>query len=84
MPHVGFNRAVGTFAKRRISPLTGTVLTDAEWESSASSWLPTAGDREFVESLMVAVREPGKVAGWLAPPSTGIHTKPVDFDYVRI
>ena len=83
LPHVGFNRAVGTFAKRRISP-TGAVLTDAEWESSASSWLPTAGDREFVESLMVAVREPGKVAGWLAPPSTGIHAKPVDFDYVRI
>ncbi len=83
LPHVGFNRAVGTFATRRISP-KGAVVTDAEWESSASSWLPTAGDREFVESLMVAVREPGKVAGWLAPPSTGIHAKPVDFDYVRI
>ena len=83
LPHVGFNRAVGTFARRRLSP-NGTVLTDAEWETSVSSWLPTAGDREFVESLMVAVREPGKMAGWLAPPSTGIHAKPVDFEYVRI
>jgi benzoyl-CoA 2,3-epoxidase subunit B len=60
------------------------VLTEAEWESSVASWLPTADDRHFVESLMVAVREPGKMAGWLAPPSTGIHAKPVDFEYVRL
>jgi hypothetical protein len=24
------------------------------------------------------------MAGWVAPPSTGVHAKPVDFDYVRI
>jgi benzoyl-CoA 2,3-dioxygenase component B len=83
LPHAGFNRAVGTFARRRISP-TGTVLTEAEWESSVSSWLPTASDREYVESLMVGVTEPGEMAGWLAPPSKGIHAKPVDFEYVKI
>jgi benzoyl-CoA 2,3-epoxidase subunit B len=49
-----------------------------------ASWLPTADDRAYVESLMVAVQELGKMAGWLAPPSTGIHAKPVDFEYVKI
>ncbi|MEY2402426.1 MAG: benzoyl-CoA 2,3-epoxidase subunit [Ilumatobacteraceae bacterium] len=83
LPHAGFNRAVGTFARRRISP-AGAILTDAEWDASASSWLPTADDREYVESLMVGVREPGVMAGWLAPPSRGIHEKPLDFEYVKI
>ena len=35
------------------------------------------------QSLMTAVHEPGRMAGWIAPPATGIHAKPVDFDYVR-
>jgi benzoyl-CoA 2,3-epoxidase subunit B len=83
LPHVGFNRAVGTFAKRRISP-TGAILSEAEWEASVPSWLPTASDREYVESLMVAVHEPGRMAGWLAPPSKGIHARPVDFEYVKL
>jgi benzoyl-CoA 2,3-dioxygenase component B len=83
LPHAGFNRAVGTFARRRISP-SGTVLTEAQWDASVSSWLPTAADREYVESLMVGVTEPGKMAGWVAPPSKGIHAKPVDFEYVKI
>jgi benzoyl-CoA 2,3-dioxygenase component B len=34
--------------------------------------------------LMVGVTEPGKMAGWVAPPSKGIHAKPVDFEYVKI
>ncbi|HEX3088037.1 MAG TPA: benzoyl-CoA 2,3-epoxidase subunit BoxB [Ilumatobacteraceae bacterium] len=83
LPHVGFSRAVGTFGKRRVSP-RGEIISDAEWESSVSSWLPTASDREFVESLMVGVSEPGKMAGWVAPPSKGIHAKPVDFEYVKV
>ena len=82
LPHPGFNRAVGTFARRRISP-TGAILTADEWETSASSWLPTDDDRRHVESLMVGVHGPGKMAGWLAPPTHGIHGKPVDFEYVR-
>ena len=83
LPHIGFNRAVGTFARRRISP-SGAVVSEAEWESSVSSWLPTADDRTYVESLMIGVTQPGKMAGWVAPPSKGIHAKPVDFEYVKI
>ena len=83
LPHVGFNRAVGTFSTRRVTP-DGTLLTDDEWQSAVDGWLPTDDDRTFVESLMVGVREPGRMAGWLAPPSAGIHAKPVDFEYVKL
>ena len=31
---------------------------------------------------VVAQGEPGKMAGWVAPPSSGIHARPVDFEYV--
>jgi benzoyl-CoA 2,3-epoxidase subunit B len=30
------------------------------------------------------VHEPGKMAGWIAAPSTGIHQQPVDYEYVRV
>ncbi len=82
LPHVGFNRAVGTFRGSRISP-SGQVLTEAQWAASVDEFLPSASDRVFVESLMVGVHERGKMAGWVAPPSTGIHGRPVDFDYVK-
>ena len=28
--------------------------------------------------------EPGKFAGWIAPPKVGIDNKPGDFEYVKI
>ena len=34
-------------------------------------------------NLMQRVTEPGKMAGWIAPPARGINNQPVDFDYVR-
>ena len=37
-----------------------------------------------VESLMRPVRERGKMAGWLAPPASGLHGKPVDYEYVKL
>jgi hypothetical protein len=30
------------------------------------------------------VTEPGLVAGWVAPPASGVHARPVDFEYVRV
>jgi benzoyl-CoA 2,3-epoxidase subunit B len=82
LPHVGFNRHVGTFAGARISP-AGEVLSEAQWSSSVDRFLPSAADRSFVESLMIGVHERGKMAGWVAPPTNGIHGRPVDFDYVK-
>jgi benzoyl-CoA 2,3-epoxidase subunit B len=83
LPHVGFNRAVGVFAAHRVSP-DGRLISEEEWTASSDQWLPTDADRAHVESLMVGVTEPGRVAGWLAPPATGIHQKPIDYEYVRI
>jgi benzoyl-CoA 2,3-dioxygenase component B len=28
--------------------------------------------------------EPGKFAGWIAPPARGIQGKPTDFEYVKL
>jgi benzoyl-CoA 2,3-dioxygenase component B len=41
-------------------------------------------DREYVRSLMHPVTEPGKIAGWIAPPPAGIKGKPFEFEYVRL
>ncbi len=83
LPHIGFNRDVGTFRDHHVSP-DGTVLTAAEWEESKDLWLPSDDDKAHVKSLMVGVTEPGKMAGWIAPPTSGINLKPVEFEYVRV
>jgi benzoyl-CoA 2,3-epoxidase subunit B len=83
LPHVGFNRAVGVFAAHRVAP-DGSVVDLDQWSAGVDGWLPTASDREFVESLMVGVTEPGAMAGWLAAPSAGIHAKPPEYEYVQL
>lgn len=82
LPHPGFNRNVGAFAGHHIS-VAGHLLNAGEWEARRAAWLPTEEDREHVASLMVPVTEPGRMASWVAPPSSGIATKPIDFEYVR-
>jgi benzoyl-CoA 2,3-dioxygenase component B len=82
LPQVGFNRMVGVFAGRRISP-TGRVVSEDEWSAHRSGWLPTGTDEDHVRSLMHPVRERGKVASWIAPPASGVHNQPPDFEYVR-
>jgi benzoyl-CoA 2,3-epoxidase subunit B len=83
LPHVGFNREVGTFSGRRINP-SGHMIDQASFCAQVNDWLPSASDREYVESLMVGVHQRGKMANWVAPPSTGVHAKPVDYDYVKV
>ncbi len=83
LPHIGFNRAVGGFRDHHVSP-DGRLLSDVDWQANVDDWLPTADDRAHVESLMVGVTEPGKMAGWVAPPSAGIHQQPVDYEYVKL
>ncbi len=82
LPHRGFHRAIGDCAAVNTSP-EGHLLTDAEWTAAHPQWLPTAEDQEFVGSLMVGVTEPGKFAGWIAPPARGINHQPLDFAYVK-
>lgn len=82
-PHVGFNRAVGMYADYHISP-SGTILDADAWNRAQSKWLPTDEDLTFVRSLMHPVYEPGKIAGWVAPPVQGINGKPFDYEYVYL
>ena len=35
-------------------------------------------------STRFRVTEPGKVAGWIAPPEIGINNTPLDYEYVRL
>ncbi|MEO8081623.1 MAG: benzoyl-CoA 2,3-epoxidase subunit BoxB, partial [Caldimonas sp.] len=82
VPHKAFNRKIGALAGIRLSP-DGRVVSEEEWKASEGTWLPTPSDRAFVASLMGRVVEPGKFAGWIAPPAMGINKNPVDFEYVR-
>lgn len=82
VPHKAFHRKIGTLAQVNVSP-DGRVVSDAEWSAQVDRWLPSAGDRAFVASLMGRVVEPGKFAGWIAPPPIGVNRQPLDFEYVR-
>lgn len=83
LPHRGFHRAIGAFVDVKVSP-DGRVLSEAEWDAGRRHWLPTEEDDAYIQSLMQPVVEPGKFAGWIAPPSRGINGQPVDFEYVRL
>ena len=82
VPHKAFHRNIGALAGIRLSP-DGRVVDEAEWAARRDEWLPSAGDRAFVSSLMGRVVEPGRFANWIAPPTIGINKQPVDFEYVR-
>ncbi|HLJ50036.1 MAG TPA: benzoyl-CoA 2,3-epoxidase subunit BoxB [Bryobacteraceae bacterium] len=82
LPHVGFHRRIGNFARHHISP-AGELMTEPAWNSRKYDWLPDADDDVFIQSLMGRVVEPGKFASWIAPPVRGIKGKPIDFEYVR-
>ena len=62
----------------------GSLVSRDDFERNAPGWIPSEGDRAFVMSLMQRVMEPGKMAGWIAPPDRGINNLPVDYEYVRL
>lgn len=82
LPHRGFHRAIGAFGEVKIAP-DGRIVSQAEWDARRGDWLPTEADGAYVASLMQPVTEPGKFAGWIAPPARGINGQPIDFEYVR-
>lgn len=83
LPHVAFYRHIGEFANIHADP-AGNILSDTEWNARKDEFLPNESDAEYITSLMVPVAEPGKYAGWIAPPKVGIDNKPGDFEYVQI
>ena len=82
VPHKAFNRQIGPLAGLKVSP-DGRVISAANWDASVREWLPTADDREYVQSLMGRVVAPGKFANWISPPASGINGQPLECDYVR-
>ena len=83
MPSPRFHRALGVWAGVPTDP-AGHLITDAAWRAGQRDWLPSIEDRAFVTSLMRRVTEPGRVAGWIAPPEIGINNSPADYEYVRL
>jgi benzoyl-CoA 2,3-dioxygenase component B len=83
LPHVAFNRRIGEFAAAKADP-AGNLMREADWEARKDAFLPTADDGEYLASLMRPERAPGMYANWIAPPKTGIDSKPGDFEYVMI
>ncbi len=83
LPHRRFNRRIGTYADARFDP-QGNPVDEATWNARLSGWLPTEEDRVHVRSLMVPCHEPGRIAGWIAPPAKGIDGKPFEYEYVKL
>jgi benzoyl-CoA 2,3-dioxygenase component B len=83
LPHQAFHRQIGEFSKIH-ADLDGNMLSDADWEKKRGEFLPSDGDRDYIESLMQPEIEPGKFASWIAPPKVGIDNKPGDFEYVKL
>jgi benzoyl-CoA 2,3-dioxygenase component B len=74
---------VGAWAGTRTDP-QGNPVTAEVWHARERDWLPSAEDRAFVGSLMQRMTEPGKFAGWIAPPDGGINNRGLAYEYVRL
>jgi len=82
-------RAPASAARSASGPVSrptpeGQPIAEEEWRRREPDWLPSSEDRAFVASLMRRVTEPGKMAGWIAPPEIGINNTPLDYEYVRL
>jgi len=83
LPAMQFRRSIGAWAGQPVDP-AGNRIGKEMFENQLSSWIPSEADRAFVRSLMHKVIEPGKMAGWIAPPERGINNLPVEYEYVKL
>jgi benzoyl-CoA 2,3-epoxidase subunit B len=83
LPSTRFRREVGAWGNVPTTP-DGQPTTQAEFDARKDEWLPTDADLAFVKSLMQRVVEPGKMAGWIAPPDRGINANPIEYQYVKL
>ena len=82
LPNRRFNRTMGIYSGMTFD-LEGKPISEADFEKQRDVWLPTASDRDYVKSLMQPVYEPGKMAGWIAPPKKGVNGQPFEYEYVK-
>ena len=83
LPSTRFRRSIGAWANVPTDP-AGRIITREEYERGLTGWLPSATDRAHVTGLMQRVVEPGKMAGWLAPPDRGINNLGLEYEYVHL
>jgi benzoyl-CoA 2,3-dioxygenase component B len=83
LPSSRFRRSIGPWAGVPVDT-TGKMITKEEFEKHLTEWIPSASDRAFVQSLMQRVIEPGKMAGWIAPPERGINNLAINYEYVKL
>jgi benzoyl-CoA 2,3-dioxygenase component B len=83
LPSPRFNRTIGAWTNLPVDP-DGRLIDQPAFDAARGRWIPSAADKEFVQSLMKPVTAPGKVAGWIAPPERGINRLPVEHEYVRL
>jgi benzoyl-CoA 2,3-dioxygenase component B len=82
LPHRRFYRHQGIYAGIDFD-VDGHYLTPEKWAARKHEWLPNDSDRDYINSLMRPVMEPGEFADWISPPPRGINGNPIDFSYVR-
>ncbi len=83
LPSTRFRRSIGSWVNQPVTP-EGKLIAREEFDRRLNEWLPSEADRAFVRSLMQRVAEPGKMAGWIAPPERGINNLPVEYEYVKL
>jgi benzoyl-CoA 2,3-dioxygenase component B len=83
LPSSRFRRSIGPWAGVPVDP-QGKAIEKSLYEKRLSEWIPSASDKAFVQSLMQRVIEPGKMAGWIAPPERGINNLAIDYEYVEL
>jgi benzoyl-CoA 2,3-dioxygenase component B len=83
LPASSFRRSIGVWAGQPVAP-DGKMISKEDYEKQLFGWIPSPADRAFVHSLMQRVAEPGKMAGWIAPPERGINNLPVEYEYVKL
>jgi benzoyl-CoA 2,3-epoxidase subunit B len=82
LPSLRFARQIGMYAGQPFG-YDGEPMAPEKVAAEVSRRLPTAEDYDYVRSVMVPVREPGRFANWIAPPHQGINGQPIDFEYVQ-
>jgi benzoyl-CoA 2,3-dioxygenase component B len=83
LPSSRFRRSIGAWAGQPVDP-QGNLMQRDLYEKSLASWIPSEADKAFVHSLMHRVIEPGRMAGWIAPPERGINNLPLEYEYVEL
>jgi benzoyl-CoA 2,3-epoxidase subunit B len=83
LPSSRFRRSIGAWAGMPVDP-QGKLIAKEEYDQKLPGWIPSDDDRSFVHSLQKRVIEPGKMAGWIAPPERGINNLPVEYEYVKL